>query len=206
VTKGDGAASGWTLATEKGPVTEEHVLLACPADQAARLVSSIAPEAAAALAAIPQPPVAVMHFSFPVDALPSPLRGFGHLVVREPGQRVLGAVWSSSLFAGRAPEGFELLTAFAGGRTDPEAARLPDAELAGLAARELRSLLSARAEPSLVRLTRWEAAIPQYEKGHARRIEALAGAEARWKGLRFLGAYRGGISVGDVVKNALNVL
>jgi len=54
----------------------------------------------------------------------------------------------------------------------------------------------------LVRRTAWDAAIPQYEIGHGARIAALERAESRWKRLTFLGAYRGGISVGDVVRSA----
>ena len=197
------AGGRWTVETERGTRTMDRVVLACPAGEAARLVQSFAPEAAAALAEIPQPPVAVLHFDWPKSALPAPLHGFGHLVVRAPGLRVLGAVWSSSLFAGRAPEGRELVTAFAGGTIDPDAARLPDAELAAQAASELRALLRATEDPRLVSITRWPHAIPQYELGHPARIERLSQAEARWGGLTFLGAYRGGISVGDVVKGAV---
>jgi protoporphyrinogen oxidase len=53
--------------------------------------------------------------------------------------------------------------------------------------------------------TRWERSIPQYTSGHLARIEVLGRAEACWPGLRFLGNYRGGISVGDVVRSALAV-
>jgi oxygen-dependent protoporphyrinogen oxidase len=49
-------------------------------------------------------------------------------------------------------------------------------------------------------VTRWRHAIPQYERGHEQRIAELAGVEARWPGLHFLGNYRGGVSVGDVVR------
>jgi oxygen-dependent protoporphyrinogen oxidase len=54
-----------------------------------------------------------------------------------------------------------------------------------------------------VLVTRWEHAIPQYERGHAQRIATLAAAEARWPGLRFLGNYRGGVSVADVIRSGL---
>jgi oxygen-dependent protoporphyrinogen oxidase len=94
------------------------------------------------------------------------------------------------------------VTAFAGGSRDPEAARLGDSELTALASRELRDLLRATADPALVRRTTWDAAIPQYEIGHGARIATIERAESRWKGLVFLGAYRGGISVGDVVRSA----
>jgi len=194
--------TGWTLDTTKGAASASRLILACPAAAAARLIAPFAPEVAAALDAIPAPPVSVLHLAFRRSALSAPLRGFGHLVVRTPGRRILGAVWSSSLFPGRAPEGTEPVTAFAGGSRDPEAARLGDSELLALASRELRDLLGAREDPVLVRRTAWDAAIPQYEIGHGARIAALERAESRWKRLTFLGAYRGGISVGDVVRSA----
>lgn len=195
----------WKVETGSGTREAERVVLACPAGEAARLVTGFAPEAAAALSAIRQPPVAVLHFSWPRAALSRPLRGFGHLAIRSSGRRVLGAVWSSSLFPGRAPEGHELVTAFAGGATDPEAPALPDGELVDLAARELSEVLGATREPRLLALTRWAHAIPQYEIGHGERVAAVSRAEARWPGLFFAGSYRGGVSVGDVVSNALEV-
>lgn len=192
----------WSIETAAGPREADRVYLACPSGEAARLVRGFAPEAAAALEEIPQPPVAVLHLAWRTSALPGPLRGFGHLVIRSPGQRILGGVWSSSLFPGRAPEGWQLVTAFAGGTTDPAAAELSEGELLDHAAREITPLLRASESPRLVSVFRWPHAIPQYELGHPTRIEALARAEAASPGLRFLGAYRGGISVGDVVRNA----
>ena len=71
--------------------------------------------------------------AWPLAALRRPLAGFGHLVVPDPSRRILGAVWSSSLFPGRAPEGQALLTVFLGGARDPEAPRLSDGRLVDLA-------------------------------------------------------------------------
>ncbi len=158
----------------------------------------------AALDAIPHPPLAVLHLAWPgVGASRLRSRGFGHLVVPQPGRRILGAVWSSSLFPGRAPEGQVLLTAFVGGARDPEAAGFPEAELLGVASRELAQSLGASGIPRLVHVTRHARAIPQYTRGHTGRLVTLAHAERRLPGIHFLGNYRGGISVGDVVRNAL---
>ncbi len=197
------AGGGWTVHASTGPLEADRVILATPAHRAAAVVEGFAPEAARALAAIPHPPLAILHLSWPESALARPLVGFGHLVCPDPARRILGAVWSSSLFAGRAPAGRVLLTVFMGGTRDPEAPSLADAELVGLAARDLEAEGLVRGSPDLVLLTRWERAIPQYERGHDERIAALAAAEARWPGLRFLGNYRGGISVADVVRTGL---
>ncbi len=197
-----GADGGWTLATSGGDQSARRVVLAVPAWEAARLVRPFAAEAADALASIPHPFLAVVHLSIPADALPRPLHGFGHLVVPQEGRRILGAVWNSSLFSGRAPSGQELATVFLGGARDPEAHNLSDEELASVAAGDTASALEASTRPEPVSITRYPRSIPQYVAGHEARIEALSRAEARWPGLTFLGNYRGGIAVGDVVKNA----
>ena len=194
-------ADGWTLRTAAGDVDAARVLLAAPAQAAAALVAGFAPEAAAALSGIPQPPVVVLHLSWPETALARPLDGFGHLVCNGPGRRILGAVWSSSLFAGRAPEGEVLLTVFMGGSRDPGAMKLSDYELTELAGRDLVSEGLVRGPARAILLTRWRQAIPQYERGHEERIAELARAESRWPGLHLLGNYRGGVSVGDVVRS-----
>ncbi|MGH9398805.1 MAG: FAD-dependent oxidoreductase, partial [Thermoanaerobaculia bacterium] len=108
-------------------------------------------------------------------------------------------------FSRRAPEGQALLTIFLGGRLDPEAAGLSDRELVAAAVRDVRAAMGARGEPRVVAVTRWAHAIPQYDRGHAARMKTLAAAEDNGSGLAFLGNYRGGISVGDVVKSALNL-
>jgi protoporphyrinogen/coproporphyrinogen III oxidase len=193
---------GWEFTMPSSVRTTERATLATPAAEAARLLEPFAPEAARALRAIPHPFLAVAHFSWPLSDLPRPLDGFGHLTVPQPDRRVLGAVWSSRLFAGRAPAGQALVTAFMGGARDPAAASLSDDALAGIAARELAATLEARREPRLVLLTRYPRSIPQYVSGHAARLKILEETEARFPGLALIGNYRGGVSVGDVVRNA----
>jgi oxygen-dependent protoporphyrinogen oxidase len=198
------SGGGWTVAVDSERRDADRLLLAVPAHAAARLVEGFAPDAASALAAIPHPPLAVLHLSWAESALRRPLAGFGHLVCPDPARRILGAVWSSSLFPGRAPSGRVLLTVFLGGARDPDAPSLTDDALTGIAARDLEAEGLVRGDPDPVLVTRWERAIPQYERGHARRMAALASAEARRPGLTLLGNYRGGISVGDVVASGLD--
>jgi oxygen-dependent protoporphyrinogen oxidase len=195
-------ANTWTVRTSKGDVPASSVVIATPAHRAARLVEEFSPSAAFALDGIPHPPLAVLHLAWPVEAFPSPLAGFGHLVVPQPGRRILGAVYSSSLFPGRAPQGQTLITIFLGGARDPEASSLSDADVVEIAARDLQAELGVRGDPRVVAITRYPEALPQYDLQHVARIATLNGAEVGWPGLSFLGNYRGGVSVGDVVRNA----
>jgi oxygen-dependent protoporphyrinogen oxidase len=188
-----------------GPESFEagRVVIATPADEAARVARELSAEAAAALAAIPSPPLAVLHLSWPEDSSRLDLRGFGHLVAPGADRRILGAVWSSSLFPGRAPAGRALFTVFLGGSRDPQAAALPDTGLLSVARRDLEQQLGVRGEPELVAVTRWPRSIPQYEAGHGERLAAVERAERQHPGLAFVGNYRGGVSVADVVRNAM---
>jgi oxygen-dependent protoporphyrinogen oxidase len=80
---------------------------------------------------------------------------------------------------------------------------LTDAEIVAAAARDLAEAGVAAGDPTVVAITRWPRSIPQYTFGHRERMRALERAEARWPGLRFAGNYRGGVSVGDVVRSGI---
>jgi len=196
------AGKRWVLSAAGEEVEVDAVCLAAPARDAARLLRDLDPEAAAALAGIPQPPLVVLHVGL---RGPIPLRGFGHLVVPQPGRRILGAVWSSNLFPGRAPEGSSLLTVFLGGMRDPAAIELSDADLLAAATRDLDAAFAARVELEPILVTRYPRALPQYDFGHGERLAHLARAERALPGLTLLGNYRGGVSVGDVVRSARTV-
>jgi len=192
-------ADGWRLSLSGQAVRADRICLAVPAPEAARLVEPFAPAAAAALRAIPHAPLAVLHAA---SAAPTRLEGFGHLVVPQKERRILGAIWSSAVFPGRAPQGRALFTVYFGGARDPGALELSDDALVDAASRDLSAVgLPRSLEP--VRVTRYARAIPQYDFEHGERMEELAEAERRNPGLTFLGSYRGGISVDDVVRSAL---
>jgi len=130
------------------------------------------------------------------------LGGFGFLAPRVEGRAVLGSLFSSAMFEGRAPAGRVLLTNFVGGRRNPELAHAEEGVIVDKVAAEHRALLGARAPALWNAVTRWPRAIPQYELGHLARIERVAQAEKDVPGLRFCANYRGGVSVGDCIASA----
>lgn len=192
----------WKISLSGSDVVADRLCVATAAPEAARLVAGVDADAVAALSAIPHPPLVVLHLSAPAAGVP---RGFGHLVVPQPGRRILGAIWSSSIFPGRAPAGRSLLTVFLGGARDPGAIDLDDDALRDVAARDLEAALRIPADFAAVCVTRYARAIPQYDLEHGKRMETLRRAEARLPGLSFLGSYRGGVSVGEVVRQALTI-
>lgn len=174
------------------------VVMAAPARVAANLLAPLVP-AAADLARIEYAPVAVVAGSYSTEHLPRPLDGFGFLVPRAEHLRVLGTVWNSSLFAGRAAEGQTLLTSFVGGMTDPAAAALPDEALYQTVESELRRILGLLLAPRTRFAHRWSQAIPQYNLGHAELLRRVRAGLAEAPGLYLAGSYLEGPAIGACV-------
>lgn len=179
------------------------VLLAVPAYAAATLVADVAPEAVAPLSAIEYVPVAVVASAHRRGDVAHPLDGFGVLVPRVERRPLLGTLFSSTMFAGRAPEGTVLLTSFVGGVSMPGLVDRDDAALQELVAREHAALLGARA-PLWQDVWRHRQAIPQYTLGHAARIASIEHATASGR-VRLAGNWRGGVSIGDCIAGAAAV-
>jgi oxygen-dependent protoporphyrinogen oxidase len=195
-------AGGFTLATSAGPVAARRVVLAVPADAAARLLDAATAGASRTLAEIPYAAVAMVSLGWRREEVGHPLDGFGFLVPRKEGLRLLGCLFPSELFPGRAPEGHVALAAFAGGRTDPELAGWDEERIAATLIGELRAPLRLRGDPAFQLVRRWPRAIPQYEVGHGRFVERAKEIETALPGLRLAGNSLGGISVPDCIRNA----
>jgi oxygen-dependent protoporphyrinogen oxidase len=154
------------------------------------------------LTSIAHPPVAVLALGFRREDVAHRLDGFGLLVPEVERRNLLGVIFSSTLFSGRAPDGHVLLTAFVGGVRHPD---LANADLVTLTARvmdDLRLLLGVRGEPSFRAFQLWPKAIPQYTLSYGRFKDIMDEAERRNHGLGLTGSYRDGVGLGDVISAA----
>jgi oxygen-dependent protoporphyrinogen oxidase len=151
------------------------------------------------LASIAHPPVSVVALGFRREDVGHPLDAAGFLVPEVERRHVLGAIFASTLFPGRAPEGHVLLSAYVGGTRNPD---LADADLNTLTARVLddfRVLLGVQGEPTFRAHQLWSKAIPQYSLSHGRFREIMDEAERRNPGFGLAGSYRDGVALGDVI-------
>ncbi|HLX06462.1 MAG TPA: protoporphyrinogen oxidase [Thermoanaerobaculia bacterium] len=188
-----------------GAVGARHVLLAVPAEVAAALLAEVTGGRSRLLAEIPYAAVAVVAAGYRRQDVAHRLDGFGFLRATGSGGaglRLLGCLFTSSFFPDRAPEDCVALTAYFGGRTDPEAASWSDERLGAVAQEELGHVLGVRGEPLASVVRRWPRAIPQYELGHGRFLALQAELERDLPGLYLAGNYLQGVSVADCVRNA----
>lgn len=182
-----------------GKIRAGAVVIATQPHVASRLLDDLDAEAAAAAARIEAPPLAVVFLGYARRQIAHPLDGIGYLTPSGEGRRLSGALFCSTMFSARAPEGFVSLAAYIGGERAPELARLPTNELVEMAHQEFSDLLGARGGPVLARVRHWPRGLPQYRVGHRDLVAALDGASERWPGLFLTGNYLGGVSVAACV-------
>ena len=193
---------GYRVETPAGAVEADRVVLAVPADVAARLLDDATGGRSRLFAEIPYAAVAIVSLGYRRSDVAHALDGFGFLAPRGEGLRVLGCLFPSELFPGRAPEGHVALAAFMGGRTDPEIVQQDDAAILAAVQDDLRKALGTRGAPVLAAVRRWPRAIPQYELGHGRFVERAAEIERELPGLRIGGNFLNGVSVADCIRSA----
>ncbi|CAI7856798.1 unnamed protein product [Closterium sp. NIES-53] len=186
-------------------VAARSVLLTVPAYVAADVIRSFSPTAAAALAAIPYPPMASVALSYPAAAIregagqAGGLRGYGQLHPRSQGLATLGSIYSSALFPNRAPDGHVLLICYVGGAGNGSVAQMSRTDLIAAVDHDMRTtLLHSSAPPPLALGVRvWPRSVPQLNIGHLARIEAAKRGieEAGMEGVFLGGNYLTGVAL-----------
>ena len=194
----------WKLVSRRDGLaaTDEFdaVVLALPAAALAQLPIGLAGETPlAALQQVDYPPVASLFLGFRREQVTHLLDGFGALVPAVEHRAILGVLFSSTLFPGRAPAGHVALTVYVGGTRQPDLARLAPEALRGRVLADLRDLLGVSGDPVFTHVTFWPHAIPQYNLGYERFLEAMTSAEARHAGFFIGGHVRDGISVANCI-------
>ncbi len=174
----------------------DAVIAALPASALAQLrFGMLGERPLASLEAIEHPPVSSLFLGYHRDQVAHPLDGFGVLVPEVEKRSILGVLFSSTLFAGRAPADHVALTVLIGGARQPELARLPGDQLLAAIEPDLRQLLGVKGTPVFQRHTFWPRAIPQYNLGYESHFETMTAAERMHRGLYIGGQARDGIAL-----------
>jgi len=191
---------------EQKKILARRVICAVPAYAAGRILSGLSDELFELLSGIEYAPVVVVHTGFKEKDVRRKLDGFGCLVPRAERVRLLGSLWSSALFPGRAPANCALLTNFIGGMLDKEAVDLTNDDIMRVVLQDLSRILGIKGAPCFACITRYPHAIAQYNIGHARRIKRINEIADKFDGLYLTGSYFTGISVSSTIEHAENTV
>ena len=199
----------WRLTT--GPTRDERhveadaVVVATPAPAAARLLASIAPQAAAELAEVETASMAVVTLALPVGSLP-PVEGSGFLVPPVEGRLVKAATYSSQkwewLRVAGAASGVVHVRASVGRHRDSAVLQRDDREVIGLVLADLRELVGLEVPPVDAHVQRWGGGLPQYTVGHLGRVRRVREAVALVPGLAVCGATYDGVGIPACIASA----
>ena len=201
--------SEWMVLRQDGTAARfDRIIIATPSYLAAGLMRSVEPRLANALgetAYSSSVTVALGYAAAGYDGRGAKREdGFGFLVPRSEGKRLLACTFVHNKFPHRAPEDRLLLRVFLGGSHDPGVLQIPDEEILRIVCVELRQILGLKAEPCFSRIYRWERSMAQYEVGHLDRVAEIERLRAALPGLALAGnAYRG-IGVPDCIKSGMD--
>jgi oxygen-dependent protoporphyrinogen oxidase len=194
--------AAWQVHVADGTsVAADAVVLAGEAHRMAPLVKDVDADLARRLEGIPYASSAGVALAYPRAAIGHPLDGFGFIVPREERRAGLACTFASVKYPGRAPEGFVLLRVYLGGARGEGVLEQDDAALVALAHADVAELLRIEGPPTLSRVWRHPAAMPQYEVGHLGRVAEIEAHVAALPGLALAGAAYRGVGVADCVRS-----
>ena len=180
----------------------DAVLSTVPAYQASEIFGSFDEKLVKHLNDIYYPPVLVLYLVYKRKDVGQALDGFGFLIPEKEEKSFLGAIWSSVIFPNRSDDTKAAFTLFIGGSRDAGFVDDVEQNVIDRARREFELIMKISAEPVLIAKRFWPKAIPQYNLGYVEHENFFDHFEKDNKGIFLGGNYRGGISIGDCIKNA----
>ena len=202
----DKKTSGFSVTYKQNESTNtidcDSVLSTIPSYSASSLFVKYDKDFKAHADAIYYPPVLVYYLVYNRKNIKQDLDGFGFLVPSKENKPYLGALWSSVIFSDRADDNHAAFTLFVGGSRNPEFVKEEREILLSKVRKDFEALMGISSDPVFSSERFWEKAIPQYNLGHIEHETYFDNFEKGNPGLFISGNFRGGISVGDCIKNA----
>jgi protoporphyrinogen/coproporphyrinogen III oxidase len=195
-------AGGWTVSAGLKSDHFDAVILAVPTHTAAQLLSISSPQLSAELSAINYTSSITIGLGYNRQVRQSLPPGFGFLVPRSEGKRLLAATFVHNKFPHRAPEDRALLRCFFAGSNAENLWPLSDDAIVAVARNELQQILGLRAEPLFARVYKWKSAMAQYGVGHLERLDRIQRLRQQLPKLALAGNGYRGIGIPDCIRSA----
>jgi protoporphyrinogen/coproporphyrinogen III oxidase len=192
---------GWVVSAGLQSDQFDAVIVAASTQVAARLLRMSSPELAAELGAVNYSSSLTVALGYDQSVRGSLPPGFGFLVPRSEGKRMLAATFVHNKFPHRAPDNRAIVRCFLGGARDEAILALAGDEILRIAREELKQILQLTAEPLFARVFKWKSAMAQYGVGHLERLQRIEGLRRKFPGLALAGNGYSGIGVPDCVRS-----
>ncbi len=195
----DGHTEGYRILAGGDWIQAKHVILACPAYDAAALIRAVDPELAQLLAEIEYTSSLTLSLGYNRSDL-GYLPGFGFLVPKKERQRLVACTVVGNKFSHRVAEDKVVLRCFFGGASDEAVLNETDDFIVHTAIEELQRITGISAKPMFHTIARWPRSMAQYTVGHQKRLTNIESRIAGLPGLHLAGNAYYGIGIPDCVR------
>ena len=194
-------SGGWQVIAGQRSKRFDAVIVALPGLASAAVLRDASRELSSELAGIQYSSSITVALAYGQDVRQSLPPGFGFLVPRSEGKKLLAATFVHNKFPHRAPADIALLRCFFAGSVAEEVWTMSDEQLISIVRNELQQIVGVRAEPLFARVYRWKSAMAQYGVGHLERLERIEALRQQIPGLALAGNGFRGIGVPDCVRS-----
>jgi oxygen-dependent protoporphyrinogen oxidase len=202
INKGD---HNFIIHSNKCQYVFDKVVLAVPAYDIASIVENLNKRLSELFFDIPYAPACVVGLGFKDADLVDNLNGFGFLIPPKENKKILGILFSSSIFPERAPKGYKLIRIIMGGDMGRWIVNKSREELIKIAYDEAMDILKFSGDPYITEFFMYEKAIPQYYIGHSEKVEEIENILNKSVGLYIGGNTLYGIGVNDCTHQSFNI-
>jgi protoporphyrinogen/coproporphyrinogen III oxidase len=196
----------WAISSGAKKERFDVVILAVPAYITAALLHDCAPQLCGELAAIRYTSSIVVALGYDANVRRSLPPGFGLLVPRSEGRRMLAATFVHNKFPHRTPDDRALLRCFFAGANADAIGQQSDTEISNVVREELRQILRLRSAPLFTRVYRWKSAMAQYSVEHLHRLDRIEQFCRQLPGLALAGNGYRGIGIPDCVRSGMDAV
>ncbi len=194
-------SNGWTVSAGYQTDHFDAVIIAIPTHAAAAVLQAADENLARDLGEIQYSSSVTVTLGYDEKVRASLPPGFGFLVPRSEGRRMLAATFVHNKFPHRAPDNRAIVRCFLGGARDEQILQVSEARILEIVRGELKQIIGLNAEPLFARVYKWKSAMAQYSVGHLERLQRIESLRQKLPGLALAGNGYNGIGVPDCVRS-----
>lgn len=192
---------GWTVSAGYQSDHFDALIVATPAPAASALLQIADESLSRELGEIRYSSSVTVTLGYDENVRGSLPPGFGFLVPRSEGRRMLAATFVHNKFPHRAPDDRAIVRCFLGGARDEQILQSSEEEILRIVRDELKQIVALTAEPLFARVYKWKAAMAQYSVGHLERLQRIEALRQKLPALALAGNAFTGIGVPDCVRS-----
>lgn len=196
----------FSVTTNKDTYQFDYLIVTAPAYESKNFLKQLSEPLAENISKINYAPAFVTGVGFLENDITNPLDGFGYLIPSKEKKKILGALFTSSIFPEGVEKGKKLVRVIMGGDKNRWITEKSEEELQNIAFNEIKDTLGIKDNPANFTSFYWEKAIPQYYMGHTKIAENIEKISAEAGKIFFGGNILYGVGINDCTRVSYEIV